>query len=249
MANMISFGAGVNSVAMTVMLVSDGWRGPVVFADTGCEWPETYCYMSHFEGAFLEPHGLSITRLSPVTHPGLYDDKRLGGIEGVATLEEYCLSQGIIPLLSLRWCTGEFKRVPLVNWQKAHELDIAYLGISASEPRRVREDPHMRYPLWEEGITRAECRRIIARAGLEQPIKSGCFFCPGQSLDERRRLFYEHPDLYDRAIALEDNASLRNRKQTTLDPHQISMREHARRRWAGQTRMDLSEWLPCLCRL
>lgn len=37
MANeLISFGAGVNSVAMTILLVNEGWRGPIVFCDTGC---------------------------------------------------------------------------------------------------------------------------------------------------------------------------------------------------------------------
>ncbi len=30
MTEMISFGAGVNSVAMTIMLVDEGWRVPIV---------------------------------------------------------------------------------------------------------------------------------------------------------------------------------------------------------------------------
>lgn len=249
MSEMISFGAGVNSIAMTIMLVEQGWRGPIVWADTGGEWPETLCYMRSFEEQWLRPRGQEITRLSPATHAELYDDKRLGGLEGVETLEQYCQQRGIIPILAVRWCSVQFKRTPLVNWQKAHNISKACLGMSASEPHRIRDDPKVRYPLWEEGITRGECRRIIARAGLEQPIKSGCFFCPGQALDDRRRLFYEHPDLYSRAIALEDNASLRNRKEATLDPHGISLREHAARRWEGQMTMDLSQWLPCLCSL
>jgi len=145
MSEMISFGAGVNSVAMTVMLIEEGWRGPIVFADTGGEWPETYCYLEYFERQFLKPRGLSITRLSPKTHASLYDDKRLGlantpeglypkhpvsvavevisdnilsELSAVNTLEDYCLMWGIIPLLSVRWCSVRFKRTPLVNWQK-----------------------------------------------------------------------------------------------------------------------------------
>ena len=247
MSEMISFGAGANSVAMTIMLVKQGWRGPIVWADTGGEWPETLCYMQTFESEWLRPRGLEITRLSPATHAELYDDKRLGGLAD--TLEEYCLMRGIIPILAVRWCTVQFKRTPLENWRQAHGLDRTCLGMSASEPRRIRDDPNVRYPLWEEGITRGECRRIIAEAGLEQPIKSGCFFCPGQRLDNWRRLYYEHPDLYDRAVALEDNASECNQKWATLDPHGISLREHAQRRWEGQMTMDLTQWLPCLCSL
>jgi len=248
MSEMISFGAGINSVAMTIMLIEQGWRGPIVFSDTGCEWPETYCYMRYFEQEWLQPRGLEIIRLSPATDAELYD-KRLGGLTGIETLEQYCIQRSIIPFLSVRWCTVEFKRVPLENWRKGQGIDRTCLGISASEPRRIRNDPNVRYPLWDEGITRGECRRIIQGAGLELPIKSGCFFCPGQRLDNWKRLYYEHRDLYDRAIALEDRASKNNQKWATLDPHGISLREHAKRRWQGQTQMDLSAWLPCLCTL
>jgi len=75
MTEMASFGAGVNSVAMIVMLVKAGWRGPIVFSNTGGEHPETYCYMEYF-GQWLAKHGLEITQLSPATNPDLYDDKR-----------------------------------------------------------------------------------------------------------------------------------------------------------------------------
>ena len=44
----LSFGAGVNSTALAILAVNDGWRGEIVFADTGCENPETYCWMDYF---------------------------------------------------------------------------------------------------------------------------------------------------------------------------------------------------------
>jgi len=70
-----------------------------VFADTGGEHPETYCYLEYF-GRWLAKHGLEITKLSPITHPHLYKDKRCK-----TTLEDYCLGYGIIPLLAVRWCS------------------------------------------------------------------------------------------------------------------------------------------------
>jgi hypothetical protein len=249
MTEMISFGAGVNSVAMTIMLVEGGWRGPIVFADTGGEHPETYCYMKYFERDFLKPRDLGIVRLSPATHPDLYKDKRIGGESGSTTLEEYCLKWGIIPLLAMRWCSRLFKKMSLDNWCDKHGYALALLGISASEPRRVRDDPATHYPLVERDIHRGECKRIIQRAGLEVPRKSGCFFCPGQRISGWRNLYFEYPDLYERAIALEDNASERAQKWATLDPHGISLRQHIERGWRGQLQFDFSEWLPCACRL
>ena len=41
MSEMLSFGAGLNSVALAVLLANQGWNGPIVFADTGAEHPET----------------------------------------------------------------------------------------------------------------------------------------------------------------------------------------------------------------
>ena len=247
MNEMISFGGGVNTIAMTIILCEEGWRGPIVFADTGGENPKTYCYMNYFEREFLRPRGLEITRLSPISHPELYDDKR---IMGAKTLETFCLSRHIVPFLAVRWCSVQFKRNPLENWRMAHGIDRTLMGICSDEPGRAHYDnPIVRYPLIEAGINRKECMRIAQRAGLEVPLKSGCFFCPGQSLGQWRALYYEYPDLYERAAILEENASAHCRKQITLDSGGISVREKARRRWEGQEQMDLSRWLPCACTL
>ena len=240
MGEMISFGCGVNSVAMTIMVVEDGWRGPIVFADTGSEWPETYCYLRTFAD-WLKPHGLEITTLKPGSE---WHQK-----ERDCSLEDYCKRWNILPLLSSRWCSVRWKREPVHAWAEAHGYDVQLLGISADEPRRIRDDPTIRYPLYEEDVTRRECQRIIQRAGLPIPLKSGCFFCPGQSLASWKRLYYEHRELYERAMALEENAGHKHKKHATLDPHGITLREHAARRWVGQMTMDLSEWMPCLCSL
>ena len=240
-SEMISFGAGVNSVAMTIMLAEQGWRGPIVFADTGGEHPDTYCYLTYFEKEYLRPRGLEITRLMPGSE---YHSNK-----AQLPLEEYCLQAGIIPLLAVRWCSVEWKRDPLKKWAEKHDIDIHLLGISASEPQRERDDPTVRYPLIDESIHRPECRRIIQGAGFLVPRKSGCFFCTGQALAGWRTLYFEYPELYERAIAMEDNASERCQKWATLDPHGISLRQHIERRWQGQTQMDLSQWLPCACRL
>lgn len=248
MSEMISFGGGVNSVAMTIMLVNDEWRGPIVFADTGGEHPETYCYLTYFD-KWLRERGLEITRLSFETNPDLYQhDKRIGSSLG-STLYDYSYSAGIIPLLATRWCSVTFKRDPLEAWRKAQGIDVSLVGICADETRRVRDDPTVRYPLVDAGITREGCKRVIRAAGLEVPRKSGCFFCPGQRLSQWRDLYQHYPELYERAAELERNAAARCQKWATLDPHGQSLDQMRERRWQGQTEMDLSEWIPCICTL
>lgn len=48
----------------------------------------------------------------------------------------------------------------------------------------------------------------IERAGLPNPGKSACFFCPASKKHEIRELAKLYPELADRAIAMEDNAAL-----------------------------------------
>ena len=62
------------------------------------------------------------------------------------------------------------------------------------------------YPLMEWGWDRAACMQAIEDAGLSQPGKSSCFFCPSMRAEEIIHLRGHHPDLFRRAIALEDNA-------------------------------------------
>ena len=62
------------------------------------------------------------------------------------------------------------------------------------------------YPLMEWGWTRDDCIRQIEAVGLPQPGKSSCFFCPSMKPDEIIALREQHPDLFRRALALEDNA-------------------------------------------
>jgi len=244
MNEMISFGGGVNTIAMTIILCEEGWRGPIVFADTMAEKPETYCYMDYFERDFLKPRNLEITRLLPGSE---YHDH--GTQEA---LESYCLRIKIIPLLTVRWCSIRWKRRPILAYREKHGIVRDLLGISADEPGRVRyNDESKVYPLVERGINRDECRRIIRHAGLEIPPRSSCFFCPGQTIGEWRELYYNHPDLYERACMMEDTATS-NRKTNLiayLRPSGPPLRELAASRWQGQERMDLSRWLPCACTL
>ena len=62
------------------------------------------------------------------------------------------------------------------------------------------------YPLMEWGWDREACIRAIEAVGLPQPGKSSCFFCPSMRAEEIIDLREHYPDLFRRALALEDNA-------------------------------------------
>ena len=242
MTEMVSFGAGVNSVAMTIMLIEQGWRGPIVFADVGgCEKPETYCYIDYFERIYLKPQGLEITRLEPGSP---YHDSM-----SQVPLDVYCMTAKVIPLLAVRWCSSRWKVQPLNRWAKAHNVITQYIGFSADEARRANGKPDYQcFPLIDDWINRKGCLRIIHEKGLEAPPWSSCFFCPGQTIAEWRWLYYHHPKLFKRAQLMEAIASTAHDKMATLNNH-MSLDEMLKRGWSQQIQMDLSEWLPCVCKL
>lgn len=187
----ISFGGGVNSVAMTVMLGNEGWRGPVVMAETGCEWPETYSYADMFDREWLRPRGLSITRISAE-----YRSKSFS-----CSLLEYCENRAIVPAKTHRWCTHEWKIKPLARWAKANDEPTLLVGIAADESHR---SPDRERPLCDRHITRDGCKRIIAEAGLPVPPKSGCVMCFFQPVEQWRELWRKHPDMFERVARLDD---------------------------------------------
>jgi hypothetical protein len=230
---------------MTVMLVEQGWRGPVVFADTGAERPATYCYMDYFEREWLAPRGLSITRLggewrAPAKRP---------------TLIEYCESHGMIPLAGIRWCTSEYKVRPVQKWMAANGVDAQLLGISADESHRK---PDANRPLVDRWIDRKGCVAIIEGEGLDVPPKSSCYLCPFQRDSQWRELWHRHPDLFERAARLEESVqrTMEGRTRATLDPSgKVTLRDRQYRYEHQGSLLDEAAWdellayRPCVCGL
>lgn len=198
---MISFGAGVNSVAMTIMLFKRGEIMPVVFVDTGVEHPETYCYMDYFEREFMSQYGQRIIRLDPKKAPFLYPER----VKGVF-LDEYCLNAGLIPFRMNRFCTGDWKEKPLVKWQQLRHInpDNVNIGFALDESHRAKGGSQ-KYPLIDAKLNRQGCIELIEAIGLARPRKSGCFFCPFQRLGQWEELYRKYPELFWKARGLEEN--------------------------------------------
>ena len=182
-----SFGAGVNSVALYLLLKQKGINFEAVFVNHETDHPETYQYV-----AYLREQGFQITEIQP-------------NYEGFSSLYEYCKFRKFLPTIYLRWCTYRFKLQPF--WNYVETPCTVHIGISAEEKHRCH--PHERkgikskWLLVEEGINRQACVRMIKAAGLEPAQKSGCWLCPFQSKQQLRRLYRNHPGLFEKIVELE----------------------------------------------
>lgn len=202
-----SFGAGVGSVALAEVI---NHRAEKVMSDPGCEMPETY--------EFLRTYPNEVTVLHPI-------------VEGCKTIEEWCHKLGHGPFKRWRSCTDKWKIRPI---EKYYERPcIVYIGFTADEAHRVRIHKkgkiEYRYPMVEQNITRKMAVNIIADAGLNIPVKSGCFFCPFQPKASWWRLGRHHPELFWRAVnidELSDKIKLYgNKPLTRLWPPQMVFEE------------------------
>lgn len=205
------YGAGTNSTAFLIGMVERGEPvDAILFADTGGERPETYAYVEMFSAWLVERGYPAIT---VVTKGGRQE-----------TLEQSLLRLGSLPSVAygFKTCSQRFKVEPqdkwLNNWEPAKDAwatdrkVIKIIGYDMDEPHRVKEYSSKkyenRYPLLEWEWGREECVQAIARAGLPQPGKSSCFFCPSSTKPEILELREKHPDLLKRALAIEKNAKL-----------------------------------------
>jgi len=193
--HILSYGGGVNSVALMILLLRE--QRPldgVVFADTGGEVPETYAYLD-VTRAYLAQHGVPFTVVA----------KR------GRTLYETAWERRVIPSTIWRWSTRDYKVLPILRHYRAlgghvnQYLAIAWDEIERMKSSRVDYVTNL-YPLVDRRITRADCVALIQEAGLPIPPKSACFFCPFGTLDRWRWLYATHPDLYEKAMALEERS-------------------------------------------
>ena len=215
--NIVSYGGGTNSTAMLIGLHRRGIPVDLIlFADTGGEQPHTYEFLPIMD-QWLSEHGMpTITRVEYTDHNG----ERL-------TLEQECLRSGTLPALaygykrcSLKhkiepqdkfcnnyppcrevWATGE-RVVKFIGYDADEEYRRDHAVVYDLQDRKYRKE----YPLIDWGWGRDECIAAIEQEGLPLPGKSSCFFCPAMKRYEIRTLYHQHRDLYDRAIAIEDNA-------------------------------------------
>ena len=190
--NYLSFGGGVNSVALMLWLLDHNIKFEAVFADHGGDYPETYEYVDMLLSKGYEITVLKTTKKAHGKDLNLYD---------------FCHEYKMCPGIRFRWCTSMFKVEPLIKHQE--KPCFVFLGIGYEERHRAKRKAEYHegiikdYPLIDHNINRQGCVEIIKAHGLPVPPKSGCFFCPFQKASEIRELYHRCDDLFDKALELE----------------------------------------------
>jgi len=210
----LCYGAGTNTSAVIVGLVAHGIKPDlIVFADTGAERPHTYAHID-----FMQSY------LKKIGYPQITIVKKVDKNGDVYTLEQDLLDHKCLPSVAygFKTCSQKYKTQPVDKFLNNHPDAIAawkrgekitkLIGFDADEPHRVKnyddKKYEVEYPLIEWDWGRDECIEAIKSAGLPLPKKSSCFFCPNMRKHEIMELSAVYPNLAERALKIEANATL-----------------------------------------
>jgi len=207
MNHIISWGGGVNSTAIIALHLLGKLEGKpeIIFADTGCEYPETYEYIN-IVGNQLIKDGWKVTILRPYTHPEYY------GTKVKNTLYKYLWDRKDIPTFRSRPCTIEYKKAPIRRYANGRKQMI---GICKDELKRLKDEKDKLYPI--KYYTRDECIELIKQAGLPQAHKTGCWLCPFQNKAQWINLYKNHSKLWSDCVKLEENSRFTFKHKITLE--------------------------------
>ena len=184
---------GKDSSALAVYMRSEVPNMEYFFCDTGAELPETYEYLARLEVVLGKPIA------------------RLNASRGFDHWFE--VFRGALPSPQMRWCTRNMKIKPIEEWV-GDEPVVSYVAIRADESNRkgyISTKPNIktRFPFVEDGVAHDDVLRILEDAGIGLPeyyewrTRSGCYFCFYQRKAEWVGLAERHPELYERAVAIE----------------------------------------------
>ncbi len=179
------------------------------FTDTGAELQEVYDTLDKLEAYLSKP----VVRLS----------------SGRDFNHFLTLNDNMLPSARVRWCTRELKINPFEEFVGDDPV-ISYVGIRADENREgyISHKPNIKamFPFAQDGIVREDVFRILEEsvgipAYYEWRSRSGCFFCFFQRQDEWLGLKRRHPELFQKALEMEQNVGQRKFDWSTAERVEI----------------------------
>ena len=190
------YGGGVNSLALKLLLIEQGRDCLSIFCNHGGDLPETQSHVS--EMITLE---FNMMQLKPV-------------VEGWSNIYDFYYDQKFVPLVFKgRSCTDKWKTRPQRKFYKSKgEPYTLFIGFDRGEKGRADFKSKLKkvsyeYPLIDAGLARRDCIKFIIESGYKVPVKSDCFFCPFHSKERWWTLARDHPDLFWKAVKLEENSN------------------------------------------
>lgn len=183
-----AWGAGTNSTAMIIELVRRGEIPEMTLLAAMPEQPHTRRLIPVFR-QWMDDHGVPNEIVE-------YQPRFFKQWARYGSLLEACLTNSTLPSIAfgLHSCSARHKISPQDKWVKGwppaqHAWEsgrkvIRLIGYDCStrdNQRYAHREGHVsdlydyRYPLREWGMTREDCERIIADAGLPSFCKSSCF--------------------------------------------------------------------------
>jgi len=197
--HILGLSGGKDSTALAIYMRDRVPEMEYFFCDTGAELPETYEYLAKLE-VYL---GKNIVRLS--------SDRTFAH-----WLRVY---RGTLPSPNMRWCTKVMKIEPLEKWIGSDRA-VSYVGLRADEASRKGYMPTKQnmlsvFPFIDDGLELTHIENILIESGIGKPSyyewrsRSGCYFCFYQRKNEWVSLHERHPDLFQKAIDLEEKKDFR----------------------------------------
>jgi len=234
LSRIFSFGGGVQSTAVLVLQALGKIDIPYdyfIFANVGddSENPDTIAYMENYTIPFAIDNGIEIISVQKTS---------IGDTESL--LAYMYRTERSIPIpvfldggsITGRSCTSDFKITVVDKWIKNNNYShaIVGLGISTDEIRRMRDERwHDRfgkqkfgfwkkrhYPLIDLRLSRMDCHSIVKNVGLPKPPKSACWFCPYTKRNEWIEMKRNNPELFEKAIELENHLNSKIRDNTNI---------------------------------
>jgi hypothetical protein len=210
MKYVFSCGGGVQSTACLVLAA----QGKIpyrtfIFANVGdnAEDPRTLLYVKNVLKPYAFEQGIEWIDLQKQRRDGRLVDLHDDLYRPIRSINIPVRMSNGAP--GNRNCTVEFKIKPIAKWIRKNTPNCTLgKGISTDEPHRAtpsREDDGYvsAYPLIELGISRSDCLRLVSEAGLPQPPKSSCWFCPYKTTDQWITMRRERPELFAKVAELE----------------------------------------------
>jgi len=240
MKNYLSFGGGVNSVALHLLMIREGFDFESIFINHGTDWPETYEYFEYFQNWLKSNGHKPITELIP-------------NESGFNNLYDFAYSKAMLPCIYPRWCTSNWK-IKHINKYVVKPC-FMHIGFSSDESKRakinINKGIENRWLLIEHDIDRDGCKKLIESYGLKIPMKSGCYICPFQKKSQFIELRKKHPDLFCKAQQLEQK-NIEYRLSKGIKPRSLHPSKKLLSELIEENQMqifEIDEYPPCQCML